>query len=82
MEQNGNVAYMIMCYSKEEKEDIYEFYKKLMQSFKDKEEGTFSSGSHYINGIIDNTKSYLIIGDEVIYEEYESMFSITMEILE
>lgn len=82
MEQNENITYMIMCYSKEEKADIYEFYKELMQNFKDKEEGTFSSGSHYINGTIDNVRAYLMIGVEDVHEEYKSRYSITMEILD
>ncbi|KUO50374.1 MAG: hypothetical protein APF76_11760 [Desulfitibacter sp. BRH_c19] len=82
LEQNGNTYYWIMCYSKAEKEDILKFYKEVLENATDKEEGTLSTGSYYLNGTLDNVRISLTIGDEDVHEEYKSFFPITMEMLE
>jgi len=82
VEQDGNKAYVLVCYSKKEKEDILEFYKEVLENATDKEEGTFSTGSLYINGKLDNAKISILIGDEDVREEYKSFYNLTLEMIE
>ena len=82
-EYNGNTAYVLVCYSKEEKEDILEFYKEVLKNAIDIEEGTLSnSGAYTLNGTLDNAKIYLYIGEEDVHEKYKSLYNMTVEILE
>ncbi len=81
MEYNGNTAYVLVCYSKEEKEEVLKFYKEVMENAKDKEEGTLSTGSYYLNGSLDNAKIYLVIGDEDVHDKYKSFYNMTVEML-
>jgi len=82
-EYNGKDIFLLQIYSKDNKDMVNAFYKEVLKNAKDKEEGTMSTGSYIIGGVVGKYKVSLLIGDlDLEGYEYKTLTNIQLDVLE